>query len=326
MVNPFALFAFLLSDCGRSQTQQIRYGSAQPNLSIPYLKNLITVPNLGDRLDAKLEALVDSAVNIAHSETTLYNEAELELLDRLGWKEMIRTTPELFYSADFSELNLAGRVDAEFSHPFCHRLRQQISRGGGLPISGFCAKPNRGVQPEVDPAGRIIALDSKSIRPLGVEPSGDLVTEQFYNTPGNAKARVKKGDVLLNSTGRGTLGRASFYQLDAAAVCDNHVAILRPDPKVCNPRYLALFLNSASGITQSEQSQTGSSGQLEIYPCHIEQFLVFLPRTKSGAIDLAWQKELADKVEAATRAREGAASKLAEACALVEKAIETGSS
>jgi len=177
------------------------------------------------------------------------------------------------------------------------------------------------VQPEIAEAGTVLALDSKSIRPNGVEPSGERVTQAFYDSGFAEKARVRKHDVLLNSTGRGTPGRAACYQLDAPAVCDNHVAILRPDTEVCLPRYLALFLNSPAGLTQSEQFQTGSSGQLEIYPQHIRPFLVFLPRTKSGKIDIAWQQSLADKIEAAIRAREEAKTKLAEAKRLVEAAI-----
>jgi hypothetical protein len=67
--------------------------------------------------------------------------------------------------------------------------------------------------------------------------------------------------------------------------------------------------------------QTGSSGQLEIYPQHIEQFLVFLPRTKTGKIDLAWQEALAAKIETAGRAKTDAREKLQAAKRLVEAAV-----
>jgi type I restriction enzyme M protein len=229
---------------------------------------------------------------------------------------------ELSYTANFSAFAAVGRSDAEFFQPHCLRLRERIREAGGKMIGEYCPEPSRGVQPEFAESGTVLALDSKSIRPHGVEPSSERVTQAFYDSDFATKGRVRKGDVLLNSTGRGTLGRAGCYQLDAPAVCDNHVAILRPDPKVCHPRYLALFLNSPAGLTQSEQYQTGSSGQLEIYPQHIRQFLILLPRTKAGGIDLAWQEKLATKVETATHAREKAKSKLAEAKRLVEAAIE----
>lgn len=67
--------------------------------------------------------------------------------------------------------------------------------------------------------------------------------------------------------------------------------------------------------------QTGSSGQLEIYPQHIQDMLVYLPKTKAGKTDLAWQQRLADKVLAAARAKIEARTKLEEAKKLVESAV-----
>ena len=71
--------------------------------------------------------------------------------------------------------------------------------------------------------------------------------------------------------------------------------------------------------------QTGSSGQLEIYPQHIQEILIYLPRNRDGSIDLAWQKKLADKVIGASQAKQQAQEKLAQAKKLVEEAIESGS-
>jgi type I restriction enzyme M protein len=158
-----------------------------------------------------------------------------------------------------------------------------------------------------------------------VEPDKTECTSiEFFKSPFAEKGCVSRGDVLLNSTGMGTLGRASFYDSDAPAVADNHVAIMRPDAKICLPVYLSLFLNSPAGLAQSEMFQTGSSGQLEIYPQHIRAMLVYLPKNKTGKIDLAWQEKLADKVLAAAHTKTEARTKLDEAKLLVEQAIEEG--
>ena len=50
---------------------------------------------------------------------------------------------------------------------------------------------------------------------------------------------------------------------------------------------------------------------------------VFLPHTKQGTIDMAWQQKLADKVTAAGTAKQDAQTKLAEAKRLVEAAIQS---
>ncbi len=320
-VNSACLAIYLTSEIGQRLIQRRMRGSVQQGIILPDLRKF-PVPTFSERLVTEVERVVGAAHRAAQQAVALYPEAEAELLDRLGWAGVAEQPRELSYSAEFSAMKAAGRSDAEFFQPHCLRLRERIRKAGDKRIGEFCPEPSRGVQPEFSASGTVLTLDSKSIRPHGVEPSGERVTQAFYDSEFAAKGRVCKGDVLLNSTGRGTLGRAGCYQLDAPAVCDNHVAILRPDPKVCHLRYLALFLNSPAGLTQSEQFQTGSSGQLEIYPQHIQQFLIYLPRTKAGGIDLAWQEKLAVKVETATRAREEAKTKLAEAKRLVEEAIK----
>jgi hypothetical protein len=73
--------------------------------------------------------------------------------------------------------------------------------------------------------------------------------------------------------------------------------------------------------SKNKRGGTGSSRQLEIYSEHIQQFLIYLPRQKSGAVDLAWQRRLATTVESASAARVAAYDRLEEAKRLVEEAI-----
>jgi hypothetical protein len=84
------------------------------------------------------------------------------------------------------------------------------------------------------------------------------------------------------------------------------------------PEYVTLFLNTQAGLWQSEMFQTGSSGQLHLYPQHVRDMFVFLPRNKDGSIDLVWQRKLADKVTGASRAMQEARIKLDQAKKLIE--------
>lgn len=316
------LAAYLLSPTGQALLLRRNRGSVQQGVVLPDLRSF-PVPHFSAALAAKVEAVMHDAANEKAKADSLYPEAESELLERLGWDALQKRPVELSYILDFDTLTKNARTDAEYYQPQYARLRAELMKQGSEEIGSFCPKPIRGVQPSIVEGGEIIVVDSKAVRPQGVEPAAEERTSlKFFNSPANAKARVQKGDVLLNSTGRGTLGRAARYQLNAAAICDNHVAILRPNSKVCDPTYLALFLNSPAGLSQSEQFQTGSSGQLEIYPEHIQQFQVFLPRNKNGSVDLAWQERLAAKVQASTAAKAKARIKLEEAKRLVEEAIQ----
>lgn len=315
------LAVFLNTSAGQALCRRAIYGSGQPHIGPKYLEQA-RVPRLG-KIEEQASELVRAAYSDLKTADKLYPEAEVELLDRMGWEELRRQPVELSYVRGFADLTTATRTDAEFFQPQYKRLYHQLKKCGARSVGAFCTKPSRGIQPILVERGGVVVVDSKAVRPLGVEPTPtERTTHAFYAEPKNAKGRVRRGDVLLNSTGRGTLGRAACYQLDVPALCDNHVAILRPDPKVCHPNYLALFLNSSAGLAQSEQFQTGSSGQIEIYPEHIRQFLIFLPCQKNGTVDLAWQEALGAKVKAAGEAKAVAGAKLEEAKRLVERAIE----
>ena len=305
------------------QFQALRHATEQmnPYINVTTLGQLL-IPLVPDSVQKRIEAAVNERLRLMEDSVSGFAIAEAELLERLGWEEVRRESIELSYVKDFVALTSAMRADAEFFQPQHNRLRVRLAKRGAQTIGSFCPKPSRGVQPLLVEDGELMVVDSKAVRPLGVEPAvGERTSRHFYNSARNIKGRLRRNDVLLNSTGRGTLGRAGWYQFDSPALCDNHVTILRPNSKVCHPVYLSLFLNSPAGLAQSEQFQSGSSGQLEIYPEHIQQFLIYVPRQKNGAVDIAWQKRLATKVEAASAAKVAARIQLEEAKRLVEDAI-----
>src|SRR5205823_958950 len=137
----------------------------------------------------------------------------------------------------------------------------------------------------------------------------------------NRDFRLRSGDVLTYCVSAGEyLGRTFHFDSDVPCVAASFVTILRTSQLL--PGYLALFLNSPFGLIQSNALKRGTS-PFYLYPRDLKTVLIYVPRTKSGEIDLAWQEKLAAKVETATRAREEAKTKLAEAKRLVEDAIES---
>jgi len=50
-----------------------------------------------------------------------------------------------------------------------------------------------------------------------------------YSSSSSKKGLVKNHDILVNSTGTGTLGRLSVFDSDIKCFADTHVTILRPD-------------------------------------------------------------------------------------------------
>ena len=211
-------------------------------------------------------------------------------------------------------------MDAEHYQPMYKRLCKQLQTLGAKYIDDFCEIPFRGVQPVYSDDGQILVINSKHLGPTEIDISQtERTTKEFYGRPDVSTAHLIKNDVLMYSTGA-YVGRTNAWLDNTPAMASNHVTIIRPDHRICHPLYLSLFLNSPAGISQSEQFSTGSA-QRELYPQNVRHILVYLPQTKKGKIDLAWEERLAEKVLASANAKVKARAKLEEAKNLIEKAI-----
>ncbi len=119
----------------------------------------------------------------------------------------------------------------------------------------------------------VCALKSACIRLGYIDTSLARSVSRDFFTKNDSAAGVKKNDVLVNSTGDGTIGRVAVYDHDFPAVADGHITILRyKNPIVA--WYIAAYLLSDDGQKQLYRYINGSSGQVEIYPQDIARIWV----------------------------------------------------
>ncbi|MFG3417742.1 restriction endonuclease subunit S [Micromonospora sp. NPDC048063] len=83
------------------------------------------------------------------------------------------------------------------------------------------------------------------------QPGGlDWSRARFHATGGDPsalKGLLRSGDILVNSTGRGTLGRVGYFSGtpdSRVAMADGHVTRIRVRPDVLHPRYAYYYLSS----------------------------------------------------------------------------------
>jgi type I restriction enzyme M protein len=107
-----------------------------------------------------------------------------------------------------------------------------------------------------------------------LSPEGDFIAKDVYDDM--AAVHLQKGDVLVASTGTGTLGKTCVFELDTPAIADGHVTIIRPNPSVVDPHYLADYLREGAGALQIERLYTGSTGLIELTPEDVDKVLVDL--------------------------------------------------
>ena len=119
----------------------------------------------------------------------------------------------------------------------------------------------------------------------------DLINEVVYDRLANA--RVVENDVLLASTGDGTLGKATIYDSAEPAIADGHVSIVRLNYEVC-PDYAVWFLRSELGQRQIQRLYTGATGLIELPEDAVKRILILKPTDKDDqqALVRDWVSEV----------------------------------
>lgn len=90
---------------------------------------------------------------------------------------------------------------------------------------------------------------------------------------------MRDGDIVINSTGTGTLGRVGFYQTDDSCkkfniVPDSHVTVVRTSDNL-NSFYLYTFMKANQ--SELEKKGEGSTNQKELKPATLKELLVPIP-------------------------------------------------
>lgn len=132
---------------------------------------------------------------------------------------------------------------------------------------------NRGISPKYIDLGGVSVLNQKCIRDFSIDFSKarrhDMAQKKI---DGRA---LELGDVLVNSTGVGTLGRvAQVRRLAETTIVDSHVTVVRSGSRI-NPMYLACFMSMKQ--PEIEAMGEGSTGQTELSRTKLGELKILLP-------------------------------------------------
>ena len=290
MYFPEAIVVYLNSSFGERLLWRQFQGNVQLHLSLDDGRK-VPVPRMGKALQEKLTQLFEKANATRQRAIVDADRSEQTLLRALGLENWQPPEP-LTYTCSSRDAFAAGRLDAEHFKPKYTNLETHIRATGRCVSLGTLLIINeRGTQPEYGETG-LPVVNSKHVA------NGEVrLNDDNRLALANSKAlKIKKSDVLINGTGVGTIGRTAPYLHDQEAIPDNHVTILRPRKGSIDPVYLSVFLNSLAGQYQVNKWLRGSSGQIELYPNDIAQFLVWIApdeiqQSIKTAIDSAFVKK-----------------------------------
>lgn len=125
-------------------------------------------------------------------------------------------------------------------------------------IDALSSLVTRGIAPKYDDSSNQIVLNQKCIRDHTIDVS---LARRHLPKKINEKW-ISKGDLLINSTGTGTLGRVAQVWFDANNMTvDSHVTIVRPKSPILQS-YIGFW--GLSHESEIEAQHTGSTGQTEL--------------------------------------------------------------
>ena len=149
---------------------------------------------------------------------------------------------------------------------------------------------SRGITPKYteEVNNSAIIINQKCIRDFQInfEPSRrNNLTQRIISE----EKKVKLFDILINSTGVGTLGRVAQFlddKIKEIISVDTHVTIVRPDIKKINPLFLGYLVKSKQ--SEIESFGIGSTGQTELSRDALKSIRFNVPTDRNR------QKEIAE--------------------------------
>lgn len=129
----------------------------------------------------------------------------------------------------------------------------------------------RGITPKYAEDGDWIVVNQRCIRNGRVS----LAAARRHGRSVAERKRVQRGDILINSTGVGTLGRVGVFVSDEANVTvDSHVTIVRP-ARWRTQAWLGMTLRDRQ--SELEEMGVGSTGQTELGRDRLSGLRIIMP-------------------------------------------------
>jgi type I restriction enzyme S subunit len=177
----------------------------------------------------------------------------------------------------------------------------------------------RGRSPRYEAETGFLAINQACVRWGGLDLTRAREVEREWWTAVPETGRVRAGDVLVNSTGEGTIGRVTLATESAYGMpFDSHVLVVRCDESTLLPEFLAIYLRSRDGQRQVNQAKgANTTKQTELGKTKLERFMVPVPSVDNQALLVSRFR----KIQGRTRLIEGRMDKQAERLSAVVPAV-----
>ncbi len=269
-INSCYLFAFLMSQYGKSQIKRVIMLSGQGKIELEDIKDL-TVYEASKTLQDKIGEAVTLSQDLIEESETVFSQAERFLLSELGLLDW-RPGHCLSFVKNYSDAAQAQRIDAEYFQPKYEQIVNAVkSYKGGWDTLGNLVSVKKCV--EVG-SGEYLDEGIPFIRVSNLSPfeitEEKYISEKLYSEL--TQHQPKQGEILFSKDA--TPGIAYYLkEKPAKMIPSGGILRLKLKDKRVNEDYLTLVLNSLI-VKEQINRDVGGSVILHWRPDQVKETLI----------------------------------------------------
>ena len=275
-INPLFLEYYLLSPQVQGYIKNTTLGSAQPFISLGTLREFpVPLPSKQEQDQiANILSAIDNKINL----NECMNETLEAIAQALFKSWFVDFDPVKAKTEDYKHEGVNEEIIPLFPSTFVDSPLGAIPEEWKvLPLVKCSSTLRRGISPYYTENGGIRVINQKCIRNRQVNFG---LSRRHNDTKKPIKDRLlEPGDILINSTGVGTLGRvAQLWHIDEPTTFDSHVTLVRANGENISSVFLGLELLRKE--TKIERLGEGSTGQIELSREILGSLLIAVPPIK----------------------------------------------
>ena len=270
-IDPMFLFYFLLSQ--RTAFIAKGGGGAQPNISKEIIvKTYIPLPPFLEqqRIVAEIErwfSLIDIIENGKNDLQNIIKQTKNKILDLAIHGKLVSQDPN-----DEPAIELLKRINPGFTPCDNGHYTFDVPNGWNwCKLNDLCSFLSRGKSPKYSEDDKTYPVFAQK---CNLKEGGISLEQARFLDPStinkwDSKYKLQTGDVLVNSTGTGTVGRTRLFDESYLGkypfvVPDSHVAVVRTYEEI-NSEYVFAYMSSQLIQQYIEDNLAGSTNQKELY-------------------------------------------------------------
>lgn len=335
-VNQRFLFYLTRTDTFQKQIQNFAYSKkAQPGLNLEHLKK-IKIPNVPIDVQKIITDKLNPIGNFLN-ELKLQIKEPIEIINEIFAKEF-KYNPAIWkkfgkgmtagsqksnprtsthFPVQSSQVSLSNilRFSSRYHNPVTIQLNEILETSELWRVEDVVADIKKGVQPTYKTDGEVKVVKIANMKNGYIDfTEAEYISEEFFDSVKD-KAGIEQGDILLCCTGKVSLGKIDYYDLDEPAILSVDSYTIRINEEKVHPLFFIYFFRSILGAYQIERDYTGTTNQIHLYESQIRDFRI--PK-----IDIEYQQKIVDQIKKSLDAQKEIKKQIEEKQNEISKIIE----